>query len=723
MRTSLAFLAFLALHSGFAPPARPADYFTRPVYQVGLPGRPTASQVTAEGYLNNGYAEFTYYTGVEMAPVDGVAISCAPDGRPLLHGRLERDGFRYEFQYFSAPLALGGACPPQVDVVRVRIANLGFEERQAHFWAGMRAPDSPGRWCLVGYHFSFGWHYEFRRNAIIREMQVMGVYPRGSSARYAYPGRSYGGMFGAVASETTPTSPVLLARYELPIAPGRDTTLTFYYPAEPAPDSYAGLLNSMSSDTLRARFDATWDDWLRGLPAMHLGERKLDEFVRGNLALGLLQVRADLGLPTILSNKNRRPAPEPLDMVRVLRLWQRLGMGHWTRLGMDGLRAMHREGDVLLSTRDGRAATAGLLGIESELALDPPSAQSGGHASPAASPACLPPGDSLAAALARSADSLAAWCSPGAPRGADLLELATSAWALNRYAGWLACAGRAGEAARRLEQSRVARARLEERLQALPDSALARGEPALGWLGLSGGMPTGKLGVLTRERGWRLSEGMACVGDSAFVGRSLDRVAALPDDSEAGARGLLSVVAHSTVQGGLPATFNIRRRDFDLVIPPEAVEGSRAARELLDRVVSDVEGDLALGRGLPAVAPGESLVVGPLLVSGDRVTVQANYRARAAGWTWRLEAGAAGPARVRVFAPPGARVTGGGGTLAPDSTYAAFPATAGGGAITWRPGPGHRTLAEFLAQAGARAANPRTPDSRRPGPGKSQRRR
>src|SRR5207247_9185834 len=110
-----------------APAARaaaaPREYYPRPLYQIGIPGRPTVAQVAPEGFLNTGYFEAGFYTGFEMRPIEGIHLEPSPDGLPRVLGRLDREGLRYDFEYFAAPLVLGPAAPPEVDVVRVTITN------------------------------------------------------------------------------------------------------------------------------------------------------------------------------------------------------------------------------------------------------------------------------------------------------------------------------------------------------------------------------------------------------------------------------------------------------------------------------------------------------------------------------------------------------------------------------------------------------------------------
>src|SRR5438105_2270857 len=103
--------------------AAPQDYYLRPLYQIGIPGRPTVAQVAPEGFLNTGYFEAGFYTGFEMRPIEGIRLTPSPDGLPRVLGRLDREGLRYDFEYFAAPLVLGPAAPPEVDVVRVKITN------------------------------------------------------------------------------------------------------------------------------------------------------------------------------------------------------------------------------------------------------------------------------------------------------------------------------------------------------------------------------------------------------------------------------------------------------------------------------------------------------------------------------------------------------------------------------------------------------------------------
>jgi hypothetical protein len=551
-----------------------------------------------------------------------------------------------------------------------------------------------------GFQLSYGWHYEFRGNVATREDQVVAAYPTGMSARFAWPGRYYVGRHGLEPKEAKSSDPLQLVRYELTLGSGRDTTLSFLYPAEPGPASYAALLNSLSVDTLLARSDAVWAGQFAGVPDLSLGQSRLTSFVRGNLGLTFNQVQEGMGMRYVMSNKDGNPEVEPLDVVRVVRLWHRLGLDRHVRDGLAGLRALHRDGGVLLSRRDGRAATAGLLGLEAELAANPV-----GEGAEVPWPT-----------LDLFADSLSRWLSPDAPRPASLIELATGTWALEACAIAADVKGRP-DGATRHGQARIARGLLVARLGLLPDSVLVSGDAAaLGWLDLSGGLPAARLGLLRDAAGWQLREGLVAVGDSAWIGRSLDRAEALPNGSLDGARALLAVVLHSTVQGGLPATLCVSRRSFDRRVPPEAAEGARAVREWLDRVISDSLDVTWLGRGLPAAAPGESVVVGPLRVRGGLLRVRAVYGERRASWTWAAS-GVPVAQGLRVCAPPGAKITFSDGAVAPDSSYARFGAEVGHGEVRWGPGGGSPTLATLFAElAGALptgAARPGRPGTQR----------
>src|SRR5439155_298277 len=310
-----------------------------------------------------------FYTGFEMRPIEGIHLEPSPDGLPRVLGRLDREGLRYDFEYFAAPLVLGPAAPPEVDVVRVKITNGDSRAKVARLWAGLRGPDAPGRFHLPDLGFHWSWDYEMRRNVVARDFQVVAVYPLGYADQFAWPGSTYRGRFGPKPGETTPENPVALARYDLRLEPGGDTTLAFYYPGEPSPDSYGGRINSLSLDTLEARYRGTWEPLRARLPRLELGDARLADFVTRTVVSTRLQERSDLGPATPYANKNLRPFVEILDIARIARLWRRLGLTALDDAALQGARTAHGPQLLTVSARDGRAATAALVGLACERAL------------------------------------------------------------------------------------------------------------------------------------------------------------------------------------------------------------------------------------------------------------------------------------------------------------------------------------------------------------------
>lgn len=667
----------------FLPPAAAGDYYPHPLYHVGLPGRPFLTQVSPEGWLNNGVVEFPYLTGTEMSPLTGIAITASPDGRPILRGRKDLDGLRYDLEYFSAPLVEGPRVPPQVDVVRVVIRNIDTRTRVARFWSGIRSADEPGRGYRPEQSFRWTWRFDMRRNVVTRDMGVVAAYPLGYVERFSWAGHVYDGRFALNPRFYKRNSAVAMARYDFLLRPGQDTSLVFLYPAEPGPASYAALLNSQDYATLRGRFDRLWDGILAGFPDLSLGEPALTAFVRGNLVLTILQTTywEDRTL-FAYGDKNVHPSPEALEFASIARVWHRLGLAAWEAQAMQGIRDLESP-SLILSTRvEGRAGTAGVVGLLSELAVSSP------H------PGAGTPGDTLSLR----ADSLASWTRPGAVERASALECGAGAWALGAYADLLDACGRQAEAARRRQQSRESFEAARGKLLANgPSVVLGPDFEALPWMARTGAIPADILALLKPSTRWSLQEGLVTPSnDTAAPSASLSRVRAMPPGSPEATQALLAVAAHSTLQGGIPTGIDLRTREFHQMMPPNAWLGSRAVEEILGWVARDSGAYLMLGRGLPPPGNGDTLSVGPLSTRFGPLHIRARFGPGTTEWTWT---GSSGAAKVRAYPPAGTRLRGGGAFVETDLS-------AGRLTLAWNGAPTGRNLSGWIRDLEPARARP-----------------
>lgn len=679
----MAFSSALFLLAALPVSSAARDYYGHPLYHIGLPGRPFLTQVTSEGWVNNGAVEFLYLTGTEMSLLDDIAITPSADGRPLLRGRSEREGLRYDFEYFAAPLIDGPRVPPQVDVVRVVIRNMDKRTKVARFWAGMRAADAEGRCHHPEEYLHWGWLYDFRRNVVAKELGVVAAYPLGYTERFSWPGHVYDGRYGLNPRFYKQGSAHGIARYDFLLRPGQDTSLVFLYPSEPGPPSYAALLNSQDYPTLRRRFDRVWDGIFSRLPDLQMGDSTLTAFVRQEVVLSILQTTfwGDR-LIYALNNKNTHPFPELLEYSSLVRAWHRLGMAAWEAGAMEGLRGIERPTLILASRSEGRASTAGVLGLVCERALDSAHPESG------------VPGDTLALR----ADSLAAWMQPDQVARSTALECGAGAWALRAYGDLLGITGRGAEAEKRHRQSREAFEAGRRKLLAIGPSVMLRPDiEALPWMAEAQPLPADLLDLLKPGPGWRLQEGLVTApNDTALVSASLARMQSMAPGSSDATQTLLAVAAHATLQGGLPAGIDLAARDFHDMTPPNAWLGSRVVEEILNRVVEDSGACLFLGRGMPLPERGDTISVGPLATRFGVLHVRAHFGSGRVEWTWT---GGTGEAKVRAYAPYGTRLKSGG-------NFAETNLSAGRITLEWSGSPAGRDLATWIRDLEPRAAKP-----------------
>jgi hypothetical protein len=88
--------------------AAPFSYFRAPTDQLGFEKSPKAIIVTSDGAFVSAYGQLSFYAGApaSMRPVNQRVKTLADDYLPVIRFGFTRDGLRYDFEAFAAPIGL-----------------------------------------------------------------------------------------------------------------------------------------------------------------------------------------------------------------------------------------------------------------------------------------------------------------------------------------------------------------------------------------------------------------------------------------------------------------------------------------------------------------------------------------------------------------------------------------------------------------------------------------
>jgi hypothetical protein len=263
--------------------AAPWSFIVAPTEQLGVPGYAAGTEVTPEGYLYTGSAEYAFRYGPSLRPWN-VAIRTLADGRyPIVTSSRSNGAVRYTLTAFAA--AVGGQ---PVNFVRVRIANRGGRTARAGWAIGTRytggAPKGNGRrfrfarpvtpprsglYYQPGYGYNAASVQAFAGHAFLRDgraLYISHATPRGVSwKRVRGP------------KHASPTALVGESRYHARLRPGRSITLDFTVPTVPVDQTSKayGAIGSARFDSVRARMLGGWRHALSAAMQVRVPESKV----------------------------------------------------------------------------------------------------------------------------------------------------------------------------------------------------------------------------------------------------------------------------------------------------------------------------------------------------------------------------------------------------------------------------------------------------------------
>ena len=282
--------------------AAPWSFIVEPTEQLGVPGYPAATEITPEGYLYTGSAEYVFRFGPSLRPWN-VPIRSLEDGRyPVISSHASAGGVTYALTTFTA--AVGGQ---PVNFVRVRMTNRRRSTASIGWALGTRytggEPKGSGRRFRfarpvtpprTGLYYQPGYGY----NAASVPRFVGRSFERDGRALYITHRKPAGVRSRSVRGprRASPTALVGLSRYHGRLRPGRSAVLDFTIPTVPV-ERASGAYKTIATASFgkyRARVLGTWRRLLGRAMDVHVPESKVvDTYYASLMNLLMSRYRQD----------------------------------------------------------------------------------------------------------------------------------------------------------------------------------------------------------------------------------------------------------------------------------------------------------------------------------------------------------------------------------------------------------------------------------------------
>ena len=290
-------------------PGQPFTYFSRPTDVLGFMDATEGTEVTPEGYLYTGFAEYVFFTGDPPEPVNQRIRTLEKGYLPILHYRVCRDSIRYKFTMFATPLDL----KPEsnlINFVRVEVTNHSSQPRLAVFWTAtrydapkwsvraaqgrnrFRRPAKSGRlgtYLQAGTPFRTDWTFDFVDNGLFRSDSLLYLYT-GEPELYLDPSNRWRPRYATARLRYDRTSPVGMVKYAQVLAPGASYVVELRIPYWPVPkgDPLIRKMQEASFDDYRARVTQFWEGILAQGMQVELDEPKVVNAFKTNLIYDLI---------------------------------------------------------------------------------------------------------------------------------------------------------------------------------------------------------------------------------------------------------------------------------------------------------------------------------------------------------------------------------------------------------------------------------------------------
>ncbi len=244
----------------------PFSYFSKPSFQMGLPGQRRATQITPEGRLFTGAAELEFFAGENLEPVSQRVWTLYKGWLPSVKCGFEKDGVTFEVQAFQYWLGEDYSSPP-VNFIKVAVRNDSHEKRSGKFGLGFEYGGSDHRpiWMRKGHDFNPAWKYEMTDEFAARDGRIIYIWDTPPDKKLAEAGKPYEKAF----ANANKKKPVCIAAYSLELEPGGSKKIAFKMPFLP--------MEVSDRDRVEALKTADYDDYLE----------RMEEFWSNLLAPGM----------------------------------------------------------------------------------------------------------------------------------------------------------------------------------------------------------------------------------------------------------------------------------------------------------------------------------------------------------------------------------------------------------------------------------------------------
>ncbi len=254
----------------------PFSYFKHPNTQLAVPGDEAAAQVTPEGSIWTGYAEFFTVTGESDKPAEWRRRSFHMGWIPIIEADKTINDINYFVEFFTEPADVKSESIPSY-YVRLSACNVSDKPVTARIGMGLLYPerDHRCRWkWFTNEKFSRKWRFEIDRTGAWRDGKLMYalIGREGFTSKLERPEKPYKSGFSKVARGEECCIGIL----EWSLGPNEERMAHFAIPHEPLPGEVAQrFLHNLNVKEQRKKTMERWTKLLEPGVELVMPEQKV----------------------------------------------------------------------------------------------------------------------------------------------------------------------------------------------------------------------------------------------------------------------------------------------------------------------------------------------------------------------------------------------------------------------------------------------------------------
>lgn len=280
------------------------SFFAKPNMQLGLPNQKFATQITPEGRIYTGAAEYVFFVNGKL--LNKRIWTLYKGYLPMIIYTLEKDGIFFTFKIFQFWLDHKNESNP-TNFVKIEIKNQTKNKKNSSIAIGIKFHGKDHRPILnlnggmQQTRFKF-WKYSFFDEYPVRGTKIMYILNKKPSKKWETTKKIYSKPFRTIRKNKI----VLISQFMVELEPKQNETFEIYiphYPIDLNDEKIKNKLSSMEFDKIKREFEEYWENILERGIKISLPEKKVIDTSKTNLIFNFMTQDYNNGL--IVQKVNR----------------------------------------------------------------------------------------------------------------------------------------------------------------------------------------------------------------------------------------------------------------------------------------------------------------------------------------------------------------------------------------------------------------------------------